>query len=200
VRSNRFPLSQVFGSVACVALAACLEVPTPRQTGLARDITTPDGSSPEQACTPSGVETCFDAIDNNCNGVIDEGCGVHTGILQFSIAWAEPNADVDLDVMDPSGDVAQAGAARTSGGLIKDRDCPKPTGECLGQNIENVYLDEDQPQKGRYRVAVRLTKLGDATAPIHIHLGARLGQRSYGFAFDLSPGEKTSEKVFEFTI
>ena len=181
-----------------VGVAACMEVPAPKDPTSPRDVVTPDGSAPEKACTPSGPEICFDAIDNNCNGVIDEGCGVHTGILQFSAAWSEPNVDVDLEVTDPQGDTAQAGGERTTGGLVKDRDCPKP--ECNGQNLENVYLDEEQAPKGRYRVAVKLVKLADATAPIHVHLGARLGQRSYGFSFDLSPGDKTSEKVFEFTL
>lgn len=177
----------------------CTEVPAARDPYALRDATTPDGSRLETACTPSGVEMCFDAIDNNCNGVIDEGCGVHTGILQFMIAWNEANADVDLNVTDPDGDNAYF-AEPTPSGLLKDRECPPKSGACLGQNIENVYLVESEPEKGRYRVAVRLKKLGDAAAPIRVHLGARVGQRTYQFAFDLRPGESTAEKVFEFTL
>ncbi len=164
-----------------------------------REVTTPDGSELEQACTPSGVEQCFDAIDNNCNGVIDEGCGVHSGVLQFTIAWDGSDADVDLNVTDAGGELAQAGEP-TLGGLLKDRDCPKSSGECMGQNVENVYLVESEPQRGRYRVVVRLEKLGTAAAPVKVHLGARVGQRAYGFHFDLSPGEKTAERAFEFTL
>ena len=41
----------------------------------------------ERACTPSGPELCFNARDDNCNGIIDEGCGVSTGLVQFVIAW-----------------------------------------------------------------------------------------------------------------
>src|SRR4051812_38076079 len=71
----------------------------------ARDITTPGGISLTMACTPTGSEMCFDATDNNCNGVLDEGCGVHTGPLQFAAAWEE-GPDVDLDVTDPAGELA----------------------------------------------------------------------------------------------
>ncbi len=198
------PLRALFSFVAVVAatapLGSCLEVPPPKDPYAPRDMVTPDGSGPEQACTPSGAEICFDAIDNNCNGIIDEGCGVHTGILQFAAAWSEPNVDVDLDVTDPSGETAQASGERTSGGLVKDRDCPKSTGECMGQNLENVYLADEKAEKGRYRIVVRLVKLNDGTPPIRVHLGARIGQRSYAYAFYLSPGEKTAEKAFEFTF
>ncbi len=206
---RRRSISSAFAVLAWLAAGAlatglgatgCIDVAKPPNDGLnPRDVATPDGSRLEQACTPSGVEQCFDAIDNNCNGVIDEGCGVHSGILQFTIAWDAPDADVDLNVTDAGGEAAQAGEP-TLGGLLKDRDCPKASGECMGQNVENVYLVEAEPQRGRYRVVVRLEKLGTATPPVNVHLGVRIGQRSYAFHFDLSPGEKTAERAFEFTL
>lgn len=180
-------------------LASCLDpAGTPGAGALTpRDVVTPDGAPLEQACTPSGVELCFDAVDNNCNGVIDEGCGLHTGILQFAISWDAAEADVNLEVTDASGEIVQPGES-SQGGLFRDRDCPKDG--CLGQNIENVYLVNGEPERGRYRVAVKLEKLGGATAPVHVRLGVRVGQQSYALRMDLSPGEKTSERAFEFTL
>jgi hypothetical protein len=46
---------------------------------IVREALTPDGVPLVMTCTPTGTELCFDATDNNCNGVIDEGCGVDTG-------------------------------------------------------------------------------------------------------------------------
>src|SRR5262245_14798338 len=94
---------------ASLALAgACLEVPPPKTAdALApKDVKTSEGIGLETACTPTGVEICFNARDDNCNGVIDEGCGVHTGILQFTIAWEAEEADVDLNVSDATGEQA----------------------------------------------------------------------------------------------
>jgi len=180
--------------------AACIEVPPPKTaTPLApKNIKTPDGDTLDLACTPSGVEICFDARDNNCNGVLDEGCGVHTGILQFTIAWDAAEADVDLQVYDTSGEQARMGEA-TADGLMKDRECPAE-GSCYGQNIENVFLAEGDAKRGKYRVVVHLGELNDATAPVKVQVGVRVGQKTYSSSVQVSPGAGTQDKEFEFTL
>lgn len=187
--------------VTALFFAGCLEAqgPAKRERYPIRDVVTPTGELLETACTPSGQELCFDAIDNNCNGILDEGCGVHTGILQFTVAWDAPEADIDLVVTDASGDQVEAGEP-TSGGLVKDYDCPGDRPQCASQPIENVYLMGGEPERGRYKVVVKLDKLGGAQAPIKVRLGARVGQRTYAMRFDLSPGDDTAEKAFEFTL
>lgn len=182
------------------ALASCIEAAAPpaKDALTVTDVRGPEGAAVETACTPTGVERCFDARDDNCNGVIDEGCGLHTGILQFVIAWDAPDADVDLNVRDPSGEVADARGEPTNAGMRKDHDCPKP--DCQGQNVENVYLAEGDPKRGRYRVEVKLEKLGTATAPVKVRLGARVGQRSFGMNVELSPGAGAEARTFEFSL
>lgn len=182
-------------------LLACIEVPAPPAKGAlsVKDVKVSEGAGLEAACTPTGFELCFDALDNNCNGVLDEGCGLHTGILQFTIAWQEVDADVDLNVYDTSGELARVGEP-TMGGLMKDRDCPRQNGECQGQNVENVFLAEGDAKRGRYRVVVRLDKLNGATAPVKVRLGVRVGQRSYGMPVSLSPGANTEEVELSFNL
>ena len=154
------------------------------------ELTASPGVVVQQACTPSGSELCFNARDDNCNGIIDEGCGVPTGLVQFVIAWDKAGSDVDLNVTDPNGGLIEVGGSSESG-LVKDRDCPGRKNVCYGQNLENVYLEEGDPLRGEYRVRVRLEKLGGENPPITVTLGARVGPKTYAARFQLrEPAEE----------
>jgi hypothetical protein len=183
---------------ALAALAAstlsCIDAAAPPRE---LDVTIPEGAGLESTCTPTGPEICFNAKDDNCNGVIDEGCGLHTGILQFVIAWDLADVDVDLNVFDPTGEMADVGKP-TPSGLVKDRDCPK-SGECQGQNVENVYLSEGEPKKGHYKVVVHLEK-PNVTTPVRVRLGVRMGPKSFGRTFELSQGSGTEDMEFAFDL
>ncbi|MET0592987.1 MAG: MopE-related protein, partial [Polyangiaceae bacterium] len=169
--------------------------PSPEPVTL-RDALTPDGVPLSLACTPSGPELCFDATDNNCNGVIDEGCGVDTGPLQFAIAWPD-GSDVDLEVYDPAGNLAKAGE-RVDGALAKDRDCGRPQSSCHGQNMENVYFVGPRPPAGRYRVEIKLDKGEDVRLPVKVRFGGRIGGKT--FALDVEIASPEDAKVFAVTV
>jgi len=150
----------------------------------------------EIACTSSGPETCFDAVDNNCNGAIDEGCGVHTGVVQFAIAWSDETADVDLDVLDPKGEAARVNDV-TQLGLAKDRECPASSESCQGQNTENVYLVEGDVPRGTYRVSVRLMKQGGEPSPLRVRFSARVGQRTWSAVLEFRVAREQKVLTFE---
>jgi hypothetical protein len=149
----------------------------------------------QKVCTPTGPELCFNATDDNCNGIIDEGCGLHTGLVQFAIAWDEPRADVDLRVFDPSGELVEVGRPARSG-LVKERDCPGRNNECRGQNFENVYLGDGEPERGEYRARVRLEALGGENPPIRVAFGARVGPKTYSATVSLDAPEAEQELIF----
>lgn len=196
------PRAGLFIAACALFVASCIEVPPPPAKGAldVKDVKVSDGVALETACTPTGVEICFDAKDNNCNGVIDEGCGIHTGILQFAIAWDQPDTDVDLHVYDHTGDLAETGKV-TAGGLQQDKDCPGSNNACHDQNIENVFLAEGDPHHGKYKVIVHLEKVGPTSQPpVKVRLSARIGQRSFSMVMELSPGPQTEDKTFEFTL
>jgi hypothetical protein len=162
-----------------------------------RRIDVPTGVVLDRACTPTGPERCFDARDDNCNGIIDEGCGIPTGLVQFMIAWEDAAADVDLEVTDPNGELVEVGQPNRAG-FFKERDCPGRSDDCHGQNFENVYLtDGAELLRGAYRVRVRLERLGTEEPPIRVQLGARVGPRSYAAALLLARTEDVVELTFE---
>jgi len=147
------------------------------------------GAGTIRACSPTGMERCFDARDDNCNGLIDEGCGLPTGLVQFVIAWDHPETDVDLNVVGPDGELAEVGRATTCG-LVKERDCPGPNQACHGQNVENVYLEEGEAVRGEYEIRIRLEKLEGALPPVRVTLGARVGPKTYAAELELSHPEQ----------
>ena len=146
-------------------------------------------------CVSTAPERCFDATDDNCNGIIDEGCGIETGPVQFAIAWEPARVDVDLLVSDPAGELAEVGHTLASG-LVKQRDCPGRSNECRGQNLENVYLDAPEAPQGTYRVRVVLENLAGQNPPVQVRFGARVGQRTYGMTLRLDQPQGGYETTF----
>jgi hypothetical protein len=147
------------------------------------------GMRPRGECLPVAYEVCFNALDDNCNGALEEGCGVPAGVVQFMIGWEAARADVDLNVTDPNGELIEAGRLVQSG-LIKSRDCPGRRQECAGVNFENVFLEGNKaPTRGSYRVSVALESLGGEQPPIWVNLSCRLGAQRRSFEIRLAAPE-----------
>jgi hypothetical protein len=168
-------------AIARLAVFCCVACAPSRHANVRSDFGTASW-----ACAPSGPETCSDARDNNCNGLVDEGCGIGSGLIQFMIAWRE-ETDLDLEVTDPEGGQARVGAV-SSAGLIKDRDCPgREERRCRGVNVENVVLAPNRdPKPGQYRVVIRLAPRQEMRDPVGVTLSGRLGARVLTESFVVS--------------
>lgn len=149
---------------------------------------------PERASVTLGPELCGNALDDNGNGLADEGCGTTTSEVSFLAAWDEPNADVDLRVTDPNGELVEVGRP-TEAGLVRERDCPGRDGECRGKNLESVYQEQGEPALGNYVVRLLLVSLGGAEPPVRVHFSARLGARSYSANVGLTRVESDWQSV-----
>jgi tRNA (guanosine-2'-O-)-methyltransferase len=145
-------------------------------------------SERQRTAVPTAPEICGNALDDNENGLADESCGLPTGLAQFLASWEEPNADVDLRVFDPNGELVEVGRP-TKSGLVKERDCPGRKNDCSGQNLEVVYLEQGKLPRGDYRVRIRLVSLGGADPPVSVHFWSRVGYRTFGATFDLTKPE-----------
>jgi tRNA (guanosine-2'-O-)-methyltransferase len=147
-----------------------------------------DVSASERASSTTGPEICGNALDDNGNGIAEEGCGLTAGAVEFMIAWDEPTADVDLRVIDPNDELVEVGRP-TESGLVKERDCPGRENECARKNLETVYQEEGEPSAGKYVVRVVLVSLGNSEPPIDVRLWARVGARAYSHGFRLPRAE-----------
>ena len=184
-----------------LALAACgppLPASSPGANIVAKNVVTSDGIVVTSACTPTGPELCFNANDDNCNGIIDEGCGVGTGVLQFMVAWGDSPADVDLTVLDPNAARVTKASRSTPSGLQLEKNCPDDG--CHQQNAENVYFDGAEPLRGRYLVEVRLADPRGAELPVKVHLSARVGGRTWAMDLVLAPGPGQDKQGFTFEL
>jgi len=176
---------------ACLSLAACAARQSPAPPSRSAAPAEPDAPL-TSATTPTSPEVCANALDDNQNGLIDEGCGLSFGLVQFLAGWGAAKADVDLRVEDPNGELVEVGRVARSG-LTKDRDCPGRGAECQAGNLENVYLAEGEPLKGEYRLRVRLESLGGESPPIRVMLGARLGPVTRAFEIELQTPQSERE-------
>lgn len=159
---------------------------------------TPSGEARVRALSLSRrtVEVCYNGLDDNHNGPIDEGCNEPQGEVQFSLSWDDPGAELDLSVSDPGGQVAPLNKA-TSLGLVKSLDCPRMKDSCLGKNREMVYLETSEVPSGTYTVRVRLARSAAQRLPVVARLGVRLPGFSRALAVELPAFESEAQLFFE---
>ncbi|MFO0675349.1 MAG: hypothetical protein U0169_02370 [Polyangiaceae bacterium] len=190
-------LPVVAASFVASIVAACGGArSTGSSTPAPKSVVAPAGVTLVAACTPTGAELCFNAVDDNCNGVFEEGCGLRTGPLQFMIAWSGSDANVDLAVTAPNGERTSKENRSPSSGLRFEKDCPVET--CHGQDYENVYLEEASILRGHYEVEIRLREAGASSGPVTVRFGARVGAGTYGADVVLTRSD--DKKSFGFDL
>ncbi len=168
------------GSPGCAATPNDPTSPDSGEVSLVEAVVTPL----ESLGVSGGAEICFNALDDNGNQLIDEGCGVPQGQIQVMLAWQAPGVDLDLYVTDPNGEIAVHQAA-TRSGLTRTSDCPDPESDCHVQNYEGVYLEEADALPGRYQVRVRLEERPAERSPLIANLSVRqpLATKAYRLEF-----------------
>lgn len=150
-------------------------------------------------CSHPVEETC-NAIDDDCDGVIDDGCGYGTGLMQVTASW-NTGADIDLYVTGPLGDTLSFQRPATpSGGRVDhsgrgdcEADMPNP-------RIENVRWVGSRPMDGIYEVEVHYWgECVSSGGPTQVTLSVAVGRRIAGqYRLTLLPGERV--RVVRFVV
>ncbi len=131
---------------------ASLNVPPPPtfNTSVTASVAVPAGVQVLQAACQEGTQEACNGLDDNCNGVIDEGCGYQGGNIQITAAW-QTASDIDLHVTDPSGaEIYYAARSSATGGVL-DHDANAAC-RIAPPTVENVYWNSQNPPRGTYQV------------------------------------------------
>ncbi len=151
-------------------------------------------------CVEKSSETC-NALDDDCDGVIDEGCGYNTGAIQITMKW-DTGADIDLYVTDPAGETIYYNQKyrRSSSGGFMDHDA---RGDCRPEQdnprIENAFWSNPEPPGGEYRIELHYFGPCGDHGPTRTTISIAVGGRVVGsFNYDLEPEQR--KEVASFTL
>ena len=180
-----------------IGVQSNITVPTPVVTvpTITANVSVPTGVTViQQQCIQGSAEQC-NGLDDNCNGVIDEGCGYQTGNIQVTAAWSS-SSDIDLHVIDPMNEEIYYAHRNSSSGGVLDRDANAAC-SVAPPTVENVYWSA-QPPSGTYRirlVAYDMCRTAATPVTLSIAVGGRIvGAYSFTFTYD------RQEFVLPFTI
>jgi hypothetical protein len=149
-------------------------------------------------CEASAHETC-NALDDDCNGVIDDGCGYETGGVQITVAW-DSGADIDLYVTDPSGETIYYNEKHDHSSIGGHLD-HNARGDCRREQkhsrVENAFWPDPAPL-GKYRVELHYFGPCEKSTKTTAQLSVSVRGKSLGsYEYTLEPEQRIDALSFE---
>jgi hypothetical protein len=151
-------------------------------------------------CAQQAAESC-NALDDNCDGVVDEGCpyAADPRGVQITISW-NTGADIDLYVRDPSGEMVFYNEEARQSPVGGSLDHPA-RGQCRPEqpitNVESAHWPAPAPA-GPY--AVELHYFGPCGDPVETEVTMSVvvhGKLGGVYRYKLKPEEKVQAVTFE---
>ena len=149
------------------------------------------------SCQRGASESC-NALDDDCNGVIDDNCGYKSGAVQVTVAW-DSGADIDLYVTDPSGETLYYNEKNdhTSIGGHLDQNA---RGDCRREQkhsrVENAYWSD--LTSGLYKVELHYFGPCEKSAQTEAKLSVSVKGKLVGsYSFQLKPEQRLQALSFE---
>ena len=157
-----------------------------------------DPATAAVSCKAGAREVC-NAIDDDCNGVIDDGCGYESGGVQITVSW-NSGADIDLYVTDPSGETLyynEQHAHSPVGGALDHSargDCRR---EQQNPRIENAFWPSPPPT-GSYRIELHYFSPCDQGGATQVQLSLAVRKKVIGtYSFQLNPEQRIEALSFD---
>jgi hypothetical protein len=110
------------------------------------------GVSPAVASCDRSAPEVWNGLDDDCDAEIDEAF-VSAGPIQVTLYW-ETDADIDLSVVDPVGNVVSWRSPQAATGGYLDRDARGACGGGETARGENVVWATPMPPVGQYHVVL----------------------------------------------
>jgi tRNA (guanosine-2'-O-)-methyltransferase len=146
------------------------------------------------------IEESCNALDDDCDGVIDDGCEYGTGLIQVTASW-DTGADIDLYVTGPLGDTLSFQRPSTPFGGRLDH---SGRGECDGDlpnpQVENARWVGNKPIEGIYEVEVHYWgECIGGGGPTNVTISVAVARRIAGqYRHSVLPGERI--RVVRFVV
>ncbi len=149
-------------------------------------------------CRNPTEERC-NALDDDCDGVIDDGCGYGTGFIQVTASW-DTGADIDLYVTGPLGDTLSFQRPSTPAGARVDH---SGRGDCTAMpnpQIENIRWVGQRPTGGIYEVELHywgecITSGGPTNVTVSVAIARKIAAQ---YIHSLLPGERV--RILRFVV
>jgi hypothetical protein len=155
-----------------------------------------EGTAKVDAGCDAGMTEICNALDEDCDGQLDEGCDWAAEALQVVARW-NTKADIDLYVVGPDG--AEHGGGTAEGTTRHDGDGACGEGDVDARSrLAAVGIDEE-PARGRYTVeVVRADPCGTegpTTVSVSVAAGGTVAQ-----AFNRTLDTDARTAVLELTV